>query len=1044
LRSLLRPAAIGILIAAAAGAGSAHAQVTLRIEPASTVFPIFDLRREATIEIFADNVPAQGLGSFEIILDMFNEAGFSPCVRYLSRQLDPALKSAWGGGSSDSVSTASTSTVVTWRAAGFFGFPGPSGTVRIGSMTLSAQPPSGSCFVGKQDSFVWDTASTYGLGITTSTAFASLRGGTWVLGRTIEVDLTLSCTQTSPANPAIFVDGDRAAFSCDISNLGNDSSQTPTNLLAVISNDGIVDEADQQIGLNSGVPAIPPGSTVTAMVSGSPILTSAQSTNFCVMIDSDSFTLSDQSGDLAETDETNNVQCHPVTVLEPQRDLVVVPASVAVSPDPQDPNGDFRAGLAMTVSYQALNQGSGAIRSGYRNSVRLGATVAAALASPASIICGANVSGPSLPMLQGGSITQSYGLGTGASTDLCKIPFTTAPGSHVVVIDLDSDHQIVEVDAGGNPGPAESNNTLVVPITVLPPRPAEFRISDGSGGTSDQRIEVNGPGVRNLRLSVGSSVDLAAWSLRVSWSPPWLISVGDPSLPGGDPGQVAFSTFLESSGRVQSCGVVAIDPVAGAVDLSCQTSDPGSGTPGATNEGLATIATVTFTAVLPGQGTLTLSSLSAGDSQGTQITGLRTKNATFIVQGQPSLFVQDVSPPPAIYPGREFQAGFDIWNDGFGIANAPIRVDLVVSEDGFNDPADQLSPDLLACQSNENHPLPGKTSISREFGSCLLTENLRPGSYTAFFQLNPLQDPATRSIVPVAVSPRVMTLRTTSNGRVAEATEAPAGPGGSVGEVFARARKFHAHSFAVVGSETRNRNWMVRVLRRESGRRRLQLQDLPLGPRENPNVLREVRIGKEDKRALGSADIDGDGDQELIILQREKRLGDLLDFRRIDYGQVWPEICHSAAVTPPLGGRIVAAAGIQIDPDPEDEIAVVTRSGELTIYDLTMNGVPPPASPCNGTPTIFIVPAEALLTPLAADTGFGGGTERVSSICTLDFGLDGVEEIGSLHSDGSGPQSLRIWEPPATMGGSAILVADDPDFGRSGARGLVESISCTR
>jgi hypothetical protein len=89
-------------------------------------------------------------------------------------------------------------------------------------------------------------------------------------------------------------------------------------------------------------------------------------------------------------------------------------------------------------------------------------------------------------------------------------------------------------------------------------------------------------------------------------------------------------------------------------------------------------------------------------------------------------------------------------------------------------------------------------------------------------------------------------------------------------------------------------------------------------------------------------------------------------------------------------------------------------------------------------------PATANLVGIASDTGFAAGGERARSLCALDYDLDGTEELGSLLNTGGGSQALRILAPPAAMGGSVILLADDPTFGGSESNGRILAMSCTR
>ncbi|HXI02339.1 MAG TPA: hypothetical protein VNI57_04110, partial [Candidatus Saccharimonadales bacterium] len=151
------------------------------------------------------------------------------------------------------------------------------------------------------------------------------------------------------------------------------------------------------------------------------------------------------------------------------------------------------------------------------------------------------------------------------------------------------------------------------------------------------------------------------------------------------------------------------------------------------------------------------------------------------------------------------------------------------------------------------------------------------------------------------------------------------------------------------------------------------------------------------------------------------------------------------AVTEAIPGKVLAAAGVQYDADAEDELAVVTAEGGLAIYDVTLVGPVPPNAACENTPVPQSPepPAQAQLTLVASDPGFGSAG-KVLSLCGVDYGLDGVEEIGSLEKVPGGAQALRIYGLPAAVGGAASLVADDPEYGGAGGRKRALAMSCTR
>ncbi len=1038
-------------LSAITGGGLTSAQ-TLRIEPGTLVVPPITAPDPfATFEIFMDGVPSPGLRSFQVTIDSFHVGELGPCVQFVSHQIDPALKTAWGGGSVDSINVQDSNSIVRWNAIGFAGPSLPTGTVRLGTFTWLAQPVSGSCPIGLQDEFEWNsTATRWGTSTNANLEFDSLRGGTWVLGRYLNVDLSVACTQTSPTTPGVFVDGQTITLECLVSNLGTESTPINTLLQAVVSTDTTVGSSDTRIGTAAEAPVLLGGGSALVRISDTPLsLTAAQTRNLCVKIDVNESDLDVAGGRLTETNETNNVECRPITILDSRKDLVVPPASIMLTPDPADPNGAFHAGLKLQVSYALLNQGIGAIRTpSYQTRVYLGPDLLSIQANPTPsspfALCSKQQSFPAGSFQPGGAaVTQTYGLAP-AGSDSCKIPFLLTPGTHVLAIQADANNNVAEVDAGGAVAPAETNNWASVPITIQAPLPPEFRIYDKETVLNDTRVDVRGPGSARAAIGVSSARNLAGYGFSVSWDPPGLVSIGDPNVPGSDPNQVAFTNFLEQGGLDQSCAVIAIDPNAGRLDVACTTSDPNGNGSGAMSEGNADILTVRFTAVLPGPGTLAISNMTARDAAGNPYSNLRTLTGTLLVDGSPNLSVRDAVPPPAAYPNAPFTTSFDIENIGFGVANPPIEVDVVVSRDASNNPTDPNSPDLLACSSRESAPIPGRSSVTKTLTACMVSEDLRPGSYTAFYQFDPLLNPSSRTTGILSFPPRVAVLRDSGGGQALETFAVPDQPSSTVGSSLARVGEYPSRSISLIRSVGRDRNWLVRLRRNRQGHGTLQIQNLPRDHGERLEVLREVRTPDAIKRILGAADIDGDGDDELILLRSRGGAGAVLDFRRIDYGQEWPELCLSAALTGPLGGRVTAVAGIQFDGDPEDEIAILDAAGSLSIFDLLLTGTLPPASPCRGVPTVIEAPAAADLVLTASDPGFSAASGRAISLCALDWQLDGVEELASLRQGGSGSQALEIVEVPPGIGGTAILLADDPEFGGVKGRARAFAITCTR
>jgi hypothetical protein len=1075
---ICRAAVLTALLIAAMGAGPAFAQTTIRIDPNPVVFPVGG---QQSFDIYVDNIPSSGIGSFWIFLS----TGFNPCLAWQSAVLDPNLEAAWGGNARSDptiIAGGTLSWIANYTASSI---TGPSGTVKLGTVTYAE---TGACTPGTQDLLDWvpgdsgppPTGTIFAPGRNPLAPFSIYQDALYSIGPLQDIDLTVACTRVppdpntpfdpnvpvdpnapydpydpnAPFNPHFFVDGDTIALDCSVSNAGTAPSGGST-LFAVFSTDSMVDSTDTEISSDLLIPNLGGGNTVNRTLKGAPIFTSPGPREICTKIDVDPTDFDAQAGRVAETDEGNNVDCLPITVLPALRDLIVDPDpnTVSVTPSPIDPN-NFRAGLALEVSYRAVNQGIAAVRFSHRNVVRLDTSLAAALANSNSIICGADLSssGPDLPLLGGTGITQTYGFGGGSSTELCLIPFGLTPGTYSVVIEVDTPDtptgdNVVEKDPNGNP--AELNNALEVVINILAPLPPEFRVHQFNPKlnepllVTDDVVNITGPGSDRASVSMISAVDVAAYDFTLTWSPANLISIGDPNNPAGDPNEITFTDFLEQNGRTQSCSVTGISNAAGTVSVSCTSSGTA---PGANTQNASELANINFTAVDPNRGTLTLSGFTASDSSGQPITGLTHTDGEFFVTGSPNLSVSNAVPPVLAYPGQDFTVSYDIDNTGFGGAFPPIISEVIISRGAAYDPNDP--EDLLACQVNESTEIIAKSTRTKTLTSCNIVENIRPGLYTGFYWLTP-PDPNRIDTAAVPFSARVVTLRKDRKGRFAETSMEPDTLGGTTGMPLASTSKYPAKSIAGLKSASRNRNWVVRLRSSKRGKRKVELLHVPLSNQDKQVVLTKLRLPREDKTILGGVDIDVDGDEELIILQRSRKTGDSLDLRRVDYARRNPVVCQSAAITADFVDRVVAATGIDHDMDPNtrDQLAVVTEAGgvqALTIYDMTFTGSLPPASPCKPVPTLVETPASAALTAVSSDPNFGTSGDKVLSICALDFQVDGQEEIASLHDDGSGVQALKVFDLPAVLGGTAALLADDPAFGGTQGAAKALAIACTR
>ncbi|HXI03645.1 MAG TPA: hypothetical protein VNI57_10765, partial [Candidatus Saccharimonadales bacterium] len=547
-----------------------HAQARVRLEPSPLVFdpgpdPANPARtRRMSLDLYIDDIPSSGLGSFRVYIDTRRRhTDGAPCITYdASYTVDPNFKAAWNNLAQISVGYSQDRTLfaVFANAVNQGSLPLPTGTIHFGSFVLKGVSGLG-CSNKLQDEFVVDAgSSSWGPSSPPRQAFVSPAGSAWAWTALPDLDLTIACQRTSPPAGSTFVDGDVLTLECDAANLGTDAVSLVPIIHTVTSADSIVDAMDPLLYRSVGAGQIGGGEVVHLTLTGQPMLTTPQTVNICTKIDVDESGIDLGWGPMLETDETNNTDCSSLTIVEPHRDLVVVPGSVSLTPDPSSPGGLFRAGLPLHVDYDALNQGNGAVRTSHRQVVRLGTTLQSALADPNAILCGVNVDLSVPPPLAGGSsLHESFGLGTGTSPEICKIPFSKPPGSYVLVVQLDSNNKVAETDPNGNAAPAESNNAIAVPITVDLPLDPQFRVQHKSGDPSDQILEIFGPNNGTMYVAAASVRSLTAYSLRLSWSPAKLMYAGTPGGPG-DPNRVVFTNFLASRGLAQSCAVTAIDP----------------------------------------------------------------------------------------------------------------------------------------------------------------------------------------------------------------------------------------------------------------------------------------------------------------------------------------------------------------------------------------------------------------------------------------------------------------------------------------------------
>lgn len=982
-----------------------HAE-TVRIDPNGQIFPPGGTN---TIDIYVDG--ANDLQGFNLFLTI----GFSSRLTINPFDpndfvIDPNMLARWQGLTQQTFDYDPGTGELNWFAYAGNRAPGigPSGTVRIGTLRFHG----GTTGPGN---FTWNEAITrLSSGGVNDNVIPATINNTYQVGAA-NSDLTITCNQTEPADPNTFEDGQTVTMECTVSNAGPGLSVN-TQAVAVFSSDTVVGTGDAIIATEP-VGQLNATASASVIISGSPNFSIEGPRQICVKVDADPSALG-SNGFVLETNESNNTICNPVEVLHASRDLTLDPNSVVVTPAAVDPNA-VHANSLFQIDYTIRNAGTAIVRLAHRDVVRLSTDPNIDASDPN--ICEYL---ESAPLAAGDSVHRAYGLDPTATLQKCKIPFGTAPGPYWIGVDLDVNFNVAEDDASGNS--LDGNNTQSTPVQIAAPFDAEIRAHDPNVISGINVRLDQSPGKQEAQISVIAVSDIASYNVTLHWSDPNLIVIQDPN-------DVAFTSFLEQNGRTQSCGVTSIDNSAGSVTLGCTTSGSAAG---ATNEASATLFSIFFDTLAPGTGTLSFTGVTATDSTGAAKT-LAFNTSTYTVSGQPDLELQNVSSALNGYPGTPFVVEFDLCNVGFGPSVVGERTYVRLSQDGTLDIDPNNPPtDPNICVYTEPAAIPARAPCVPHSVTCILGPDAVPGNYNLIVAV----DPNEPEVLPFPLDTRVFALRKKGDRRMIESTGDPNAVAGTVGPLLASDTKFRPKSIASVSSIPRNLTFLAGYVNPSGGGQKVVLYRSPkyVGEDLDPNALNELRLPKDAHAMLGAADLDGDGNEELIILKRTKA-GDSLDFRTIDFNKRKPVIGTTLALTEILTGTISGAAGVQFDGDPEDEIAVVEDVGgtqTLTIYDISYPAPPqPPALPPPGT-----------LTVLADDQTFGGGgADAVTAVCSLDIDLDGTDEIAALTQDASGAQALRVYSLPATVGGDVgPPLADDPAFGGTQAKPAVISITCTK
>jgi hypothetical protein len=986
--------ALGILPAAAQ-------DPTLRLTPDPLILP---LTGNGTVTVTAENAGGNGVQGFHILL-LFNNSQIS----FVSAAVDPTLAAAWGGAGNFSSSASSVPGGLEWVAAASSPLSGPTGTVVLGTLTFSGEGTPGT------GTFTWDfntrlrTANPFGDDPTVPIFISS----DYQVGAAAS-DLTIACTQSSPADPNVFVDGDTITLNCAITNSASQATGSMTSAIAVISSDMTVDSGDRIIDSTS-INSLGAGNVQNVVFSGSPSFGNGGSFFICAKADVIIGNLNQQGGLILETNETNNVDCHAVQIPTPTRDLVAT--GFTVTPDASDPNA-IHAGSFVNVAYTLANNGNAKVRD-HQDVVRISSDNV--IDASDTTLC--SITEPDPPGLFGGqSVPRSYGTDPNAPPSLrCGIDLSTTPGTYFIGIQLDASSDVTETN--------EANNTAFQQVTVAGPVPSRIA-PHGVGSPTNTNAVITGPGKGLVRVSISRVSDIASYAFTLSWSNPSFMAIVDPNdVVFEDPD--THAKIVEQNGRVQTCGPPTIDNVAGTVAISCTSSGAAAG--GGTS-GSAVLAAFNFQAQIAGTGTLHLSNISAATSDGTPIV-TAPADANYTVTGSEILSIDNATPPPSVYPGTVFSATYRICNDGFGPSTNNVPMTLYVSPDDIVDvtasPADQL-----VCRFIENNPIQPNDCHSLTAQNCKVIVDLPPGNYFAAFQLTPTN----QDLVTLALPSRLLTVRKSGSGASIETTALPDQIGGSAGSVLSNDRKFPARSVSVLRSGRQNLNFLASHEKPGDNPPQIALYRIPKKHDDRVERLNTLRVSKAVRALAGAADIDGDGNDEVALIVSGQG-GDYLDFRSVDYIRRKPIIGLSAAITPPFPDRVVAAAGVQFDGDPEEEIAVVTEDSagaqSLRIYDLTVQTPPPPPA----------APIESALTEVASDTTTFGSASAIEGMCSTDADLDPntTTQILVVTRESGGTQAVKVYDLPTGVGADdSALVADDLAFGMTTAKKRVIAFTCTR
>ncbi|HZE88605.1 MAG TPA: hypothetical protein VE404_03610, partial [Verrucomicrobiae bacterium] len=230
--SFRRAGLLALVAFAALSPASPLLAQTLRFSPTSFNVPS-DLNTPASVDIFIDSVPPNGLIGFKVLFVIDTNL-----INFKDVTLDPNLDAGWNDPPNKNLAT-TMGGITTWEVHNAGGPAHPTGTVRLGRLRLTGAAGNGDGLLR------WDTTGQYFISVG-NFSFPNFVDAEFTVG-TAQSDLTLTgCQQSSPADPNHFVDGDTITVTCTARNLGPGGA-SGTTAVTVISSNATVDNGDSVV-----------------------------------------------------------------------------------------------------------------------------------------------------------------------------------------------------------------------------------------------------------------------------------------------------------------------------------------------------------------------------------------------------------------------------------------------------------------------------------------------------------------------------------------------------------------------------------------------------------------------------------------------------------------------------------------------------------------------------------------------------------------------------------------------------------------------------